>query len=188
MIDIMNERYCVNCGALIGNDNYCSNCGVMTLKTRQNIQKSRYHEDIRGFKKERTYINTKKSGMSTGKLVVLILVLFIMGSAVITFAIFAFSSITYNQEKVVFANSVDELLAKYDYNNDGLISYNEYEDMHFDATFGKGSKDIALSNFALLDKDKDGYLNRAELSQALNSLAGLNDAYEANVKKSNGKS
>lgn len=71
--------------------------------------------------------------MSTGKLVVILLVLFVMGSDVISLIILEFSSSTYDLP--VFANSSDELVDRYDFNNDGLINFSEYRAMHLDATF-----------------------------------------------------
>lgn len=77
----------------------------------------------------------------------------------------------------VFANSEEELMSRFDVNNDGVLDFDEYYKMHSEASLGTVSVDTVESNFEAEDVNHDGVIGPYEIS-----LNWLNDVYNYQMR------
>lgn len=107
-----------------------------------------------------------------------LLIIFVLSLMVLGSMIFTAIDTTKSES---FTNGTDDLLQRYDFNGDGVITFKEYTAMHTDARLGNCPPLNNLrTSFSMQDTNDDGVLSDYELS--FDVVNHLNEVYSLHKK------
>lgn len=113
--------------------------------------------------------------MNVLKLVLLIVAIFL---SISTIGGFMISMGTGGFRYETFIEDKEDLMSRYDFNGDGLLSFEEFKAVNIDARHGNSSEKILQSiksEFRVEDTDNDGFLDDFEFSDL--DTVWFNDLY-----------